>query len=115
MLEFWREILGIANVFIGLFVLAFAILFLKKTAPMNDRKPWVILFIAVIVFFFFQLCKMIGVFSFGIWPELSDFLQTLFIGLVLYVFIFQFHLMHKQGRIIVKSKNYGKKLMRKKV
>lgn len=113
-MNYWTEILSFANVIISLFVVAFAIVFLKKTEPINGRKPWVYLFMAVVIFLLFQIFKVIGLFSAGAWPELADFLQTLFIGLVLYVFIYQYHLLYKSGVIVVKSKPKFKKKVNKK-
>ena len=112
MAEYWSEILSFANVFISLFIVAFAIIFLKKTTPIKGRKPWVYLFTAILIFLLFQIFKIIGLFSFGMWPELADFLQTLFIGLVLYVFVYQYHLLTRTGVIVVKAKKKEKRILK---
>ena len=96
--------LEIANVFISLFVLVYAWSFLKQTSDVRDRKPWVFLFIAAIVFFCFELIGVLGIFELFTIPGLRSFLESVFIALILFVFIFQFDLILKSDLILITRK-----------
>lgn len=102
--EYFSSMLDVANVFISLFVLVYAWSFLKQTADVRDRKPWVFLFIAAVVFFIFELVGVLGVFDVFMIPGLQSFLESVFIALILFVFIFQFDLILKSDLILITRK-----------
>lgn len=98
------SIIGIANLFISLFVLIYAWSFLKQTADVRDRKPWVFLFIATIVFFIFELVGVIDLFHLSEVPGVTSLFETIFIALILFVFIFQYDLILKSDLILITRK-----------
>lgn len=97
-------ILEIANVFISLFVLIYAWSFLKQTQDVRDRKPWVFLFIAAVVFFAFEVVGVLDIFALSQIPGLRNFLESAFIALILFVFIFQYDLILKSDLILITRK-----------
>ena len=101
---YFKTLLEIANIFITLFILIFAGVFLKKTEAKDARKPWFFLFLAILVFLAFEVLKMLGFFTGGLYPELADLLKIVFISLVLYVFVYQYYLLQSAGKIIIKER-----------
>jgi hypothetical protein len=99
-------ILEVANVFISVFVLFYAYSFLAKTSSVKDRKPWIFLFIASIIFFLFEFLGAVKLLSAFEIPSLRYFLGTTFIGLILFTFIFQYDLIQKADMILI-SKKYS--------
>jgi hypothetical protein len=97
-------ILEIANVFISLFVLIYAWSFLRQTADVRDRKPWVFLFIATVIFFAFEVIGVLDIFTISHIPGLRGFLESVFIALILFVFIFQYDLILKSDLILITRK-----------
>ncbi|MBN1274936.1 hypothetical protein JXA12_01450 [Candidatus Woesearchaeota archaeon] len=97
-------ILEIANVFISLFVLIYAWSFLRQTADVRDRRPWVFLFIAAVVFFIFEVVGVLNVMNLSNIPGLHSFLESAFIALILFVFIFQYDLILKSDLILITRK-----------
>ncbi|MGM5480357.1 MAG: hypothetical protein ACQESC_02770 [Nanobdellota archaeon] len=96
--------LGIANIIISLFVLCFAIVFLKKTVKVKDRNPWIFLLIAVVVFFAIEVLKIA---SFVGWINLhaySFYLDSMFIAILLFTFIFQYNLILNSELIAIRRK-----------
>jgi hypothetical protein len=102
--DYLGGILEIANVIISLFVLIYAWSFLRQTADVRDRKPWVYLFIAAAVFFLFEVLGVLDVFNFSNIPNLRSFLESAFIALILFVFIFQYDLILKSDLILITRK-----------
>ncbi|MBD3209498.1 hypothetical protein GF367_03705 [Candidatus Woesearchaeota archaeon] len=102
--DYLSGILEIANVFISLFVLIYAWSFLRQTADVKDRKPWVFLFVAAIVFFLFEVVGVLDVFNISKVPGLRSFLESAFIALILFVFIFQYDLILKSDLILITRK-----------
>ena len=97
-------ILDIANVFISFFVLIYAWSFLRQTQDVRDRRPWVFLFIATAIFFIFEVIGALNVFNISQMPGLGSFLETVFIALILFVFIFQYDLILKSDLILITRK-----------
>jgi hypothetical protein len=91
------------NVFIAFFIIIFASFFFFKTKPREERTPWVLLFIAVIFFFLFELSGAVFK-SLHRVPELIDFFKTLFIAFILYVFIYQNYLVSQHGQLVIEKK-----------
>ncbi|MGV8162297.1 MAG: hypothetical protein ACP5N2_03105 [Candidatus Nanoarchaeia archaeon] len=92
-----------ANVFISFFIIIIAYFFFQKTKPHKNRTPWVILFIAVIMFFIFEISNAIRPNMSSI-PELKDFFKTLFVGFVLYVFVYEHYLIEHSNTIVIEKK-----------
>lgn len=101
-------LLQLANIFISIFIIIIAYLFFEKTKPHKERTPWILLFVAVIIFFFFELSGLIFRFVNPI-PEVRDFFKTLFIAFVLYVFVYQNYLLKTSSSIIIDKKETTKK------
>ena len=104
MYSYINGILEIANVFISLFVLIYAWSFLRQTSDVKDRRPWVMLFIAAIVFFIFEIVGVLNIFQLSSIPGLRSFLESTFIALILFVFIFQYDLILKSDLILITRK-----------
>lgn len=102
--EYVKYLLGFANIFISLFIIIFAVIFLRKTEPHENRKPWSYMLVAVIVYFLFEVLSVVGVFSTSILPELKDFFKTFFVAIVLYVFVYQHYLISKSNKILIRRK-----------
>jgi hypothetical protein len=96
------QLLGWVNVFISLFIILFAFSFFKKTEPHENRRPWMYLFISVLLFFLIELSGVIPLTS--NLNILRNFLKTVFIAVVLYVFVFQYSLLAKLDKIIINRK-----------
>ncbi len=112
MFDYFAEVLEIANVFVALFVLAYAYSFLRQTSEARDRKPWVFLFIAAVVFFVFEVIGVLNIFRITHFNELRSFLETVFIALILFVFIFQYDLILKSDLILITRKIASEELKR---
>jgi len=98
------SLLEVSSLFISLFILIFAFIFLKRTEPHADRRPWAYLFLAVLVFFLFELIGVIAFFSTEFKFALRNFFKTLFIGIILYVFVYQYYLLSRSSSIIIKKR-----------
>jgi hypothetical protein len=101
-LMFITQFLGWVNVFISLFIIIFAFVFFKRTEPHDDRKPWLFLFFSVIVFFVIELSGVIP--RTAALTDYRNFMKTVFIAIVLYVFVFQYNLLNKADEIIINKK-----------
>jgi amino acid transporter len=97
-----------ANVFISFFIIIIAYFFFQKTKPHKNRTPWFILFIAVIMFFIFELSTALFPLLNPI-PELKDFFKTLFVGFVLYVFVYEHYLIQNSDTIVIEKKEISNK------
>ncbi|MGV8168673.1 MAG: hypothetical protein ACP5N3_01315 [Candidatus Nanoarchaeia archaeon] len=98
------EMLQWANVFISLFIIIIAYFFFQKTKPHKNRTPWIILFIAVFMFFVFEISSVLLP-SLNPIPELKDFFKTLFVGFVLYVFVYEHYLIQHSDVIVIEKKD----------
>jgi hypothetical protein len=98
------EMLQWANVFISFFIIIIAYFFFQKTKPHKNRTPWIILFIAVIMFFIFELSNVLFSFLRPI-PELKDFFKTSFVAFVLYVFVYEHYLITHSDNITIEKKD----------
>ena len=93
-----------ANVFISFFIIIIAYFFFQKTKPHKNRTPWIILFIAVSIYFIFELSNALLP-SLNPVPELKDFFKTLFVAFVLYVFVYEHHLINEFDTIVIEKKD----------
>lgn len=110
MTSFVHGMLGIANIVLSIFVLLFAIGFLRKTKRMKNRNPWIFLLIAVIIFFVIQTTKLLSVLGIIPLTGYSFYLNSMFVAILLFTFIFQYNLILNSELIeIKKKKNHAKK------
>ncbi|USN45479.1 MAG: hypothetical protein H6502_05540 [Candidatus Woesearchaeota archaeon] len=101
---YFKQILDLANVFISLFVLLYAYSFLQKTNNVRDRRPWVWLTVATMIFFIAQVLHVMFPTPDEVLISVKFFLQTTFIGMVLFVFIFQYDMIVKSELILITKK-----------
>ncbi|HHE36899.1 MAG TPA: hypothetical protein ENL16_03750 [Candidatus Woesearchaeota archaeon] len=109
-LEVLRGILVMANSFIALFIVIYAVLFLKKTKSHKERRPWDYLVIASMIYLaytlllmLFTIYKVTRIFNLSV-AELNMFFQFLYTGLILLAFISQTDLIFKNEIIIITRK-----------
>lgn len=93
-----------ANVFISLFIILIAYSFFQRTKPHSSRTPRIILFIAVIMFFIFELSNAVFP-DLNPIPEMRDFFKTLFVAFVLYVFVYENYLIAHSDKIVIEKKD----------
>jgi hypothetical protein len=93
-----------ANVFISMFIILIAYSFFQRTKPHNSRTPWIILFIAVIMFFIFEFSNAAFP-NLNPIPELRDFFKTLFVAFILYVFVYENYLITHSNSIVIEKKD----------
>jgi hypothetical protein len=99
---YMAQFLGWVNVFISMFIILFAFVFFKKTEPHEDRRPWLFLFFSVIVFFIIELSGVIP--STARLTDFRNFFKTVFIAIVLYVFVYQYNLLNRADKIVIHKK-----------
>ncbi|MFP4195955.1 MAG: hypothetical protein ACLFSN_04275 [Candidatus Woesearchaeota archaeon] len=105
---FMQGALSFANILISIFVLVFAISFLKKTVKRKDRNPWIFLLIAVIVFFFMQVTKVFDLLGYINISGYSFYMDSMFIAIILFTFIFQYNLILNSELIEIRKKQTKK-------
>lgn len=105
-----QGIFTLANTFIAVCIVVYALLFLKKTKSHKERRPWDYLFVASVLYLTYTLLTMLLTLyhidvllniSLG---ELSVFFQFLYTGLILLAFISQTDLIFKNEIIIITRK-----------
>lgn len=101
---FIEGVLSIANILLSIFVLAFAIIFLRKTVHHRNRNPWLFLMVAISVFFLMQVLNILSILGFMNVSFLRYYLDSMFIAIVLFTFIFQYNLV-LNSELIVITKN----------
>ncbi|MBW2990500.1 hypothetical protein KY348_02220 [Candidatus Woesearchaeota archaeon] len=106
-LQVLQGVFAMANTFIALFIVIYALLFLKQTKSHKDRRPWDYLIVASIIYLAYTLLTMLltiydvrNLFNLSI-GELSIFFQFLYTGLILLAFISQTDLIFKNEIIII--------------
>jgi Ca2+/Na+ antiporter len=105
--EFFIGTLETANLFIAIFIIFFAYLFLKKTHKHRDRRPWELLIIAIVIFLISEILAFIKIMSPSHWEivGLRNLMQTLFAVFMLFAFTHQHHFIHNQPSIRIHNKN----------
>jgi hypothetical protein len=105
-----QGIFTLANTFIAICIVVYALLFLKKTKSHKERRPWDYLFVASVLYLFYTLLTMLltlyhidVLLNLGV-SELSIFFQFLYTGLILLAFISQTDLIFKNELIIITRK-----------
>jgi amino acid transporter len=105
-----QGIFTLANTFIAVCIVVYALLFLKKTKSHKERRPWDYLFVASVLYLTYTLLTMLltlyhidVLLNLGL-GELSVFFQFLYTGLILLAFISQTDLIFKNEIIIITRK-----------
>ena len=106
-LDLIKGVLSLSNVFIAVFIVIYAMLFLKQTRSHRERRPWDYLVVASVIYLLYTLFTMLiqnygeqMVFNLSL-DELSIFFQFIYSGLVLLAFISQTDLLFKNEIIII--------------
>ena len=106
-LDLIKGVLSLSNVFIAVFIVIYAMLFLKQTRSHRERRPWDYLVVASVIYLLYTLFTMLiqnygeqMVFNLSL-DELSIFFQFIYSGLVLLAFISQTDLIFKNEIIII--------------
>jgi signal transduction histidine kinase len=109
-LDLIRGVLSVANVFIAIFIVIYAMLFLKQTRSHRERRPWDYLVVASTIYLVYTLFTMLLanygsqiIFNLSL-EELSIFFQFIYSGLILLAFISQTDLIFKNEIIIITRK-----------
>ena len=109
-LDLIKGVLSLSNVFIAVFIVIYAMLFLKQTRSHRERRPWDYLVVASIIYLIYTMFTMILA-NFGAQmilnlslEELSVFFQFIYSGLILLAFISQTDLIFKNEIIIITRK-----------
>jgi amino acid transporter len=105
-----QGIFTLANTFIAVCIVVYALLFLKKTKSHKERRPWDYLFVASVLYLTYTILTMLlalyhidVLLNLGV-GELSVFFQFLYTGLILLAFISQTDLIFKNEIIIITRK-----------
>lgn len=109
MVEYISGMLTFANFLIATFVLIFALSFLKKTKHAKDRKPWVFLLIAVVVFFLMQFINILGLAGFFTLDVYRSYFDSMFLAIILFTFVFQYNLILNSELILISRKQVADK------
>ena len=101
-----QGILEISKVIIASLIVFYSIFFLRKTEKQNERKPWVFLSVAAILFLSYSLIAVMMIFFFDnfILFNIRLLLELAFTGLVLLAFIAQHNLIVKNSIILITKK-----------
>jgi hypothetical protein len=105
MVEYIPGVLTFANFLIATFILIFAMSFLRKTKDAKDRKPWLFLLIAVLVFFVMQFVNILGLAGFFPLDYYRSYFDSMFLAIILFTFVFQYNLILNSELILISRKN----------
>ncbi len=107
---FLQGVMSYTNLVLALFVLVFAIFFLRETAHTKHRQPWVFLLFAIIVFFSLQVVNVLGILGFVNISSFRFIFDLLFLTIILFTFIFQYSLiLHSEKLMIQRHEKITKK------
>lgn len=107
--DFVTGVFRITNLFIAIFILLYAYLFLVKTSKRNERRPWDYLFGSAFIFLLYQIYSLVTYFSDqNIWildiVIVGSLVEFLFSGLVLLAFVSQHDLILRSPLILISRK-----------
>lgn len=103
---YFESLLNVTDVFISIFIIIYAIIFLRKTHSSKHRRPWEIMIIAIIFFLLASIFAVLSQFNILKVIGLINVLKTIFIGLVLLVFTTTYNLIDEgENGITVKRKS----------
>lgn len=100
---FLQGMISYANLLLALFVLIFAIFFLKDTVHHKHRNPWVFLLCAVVVFFLLQVINVLSIVGLVNLNSFRFVFDLLFLAIILFTFIFQYTLILKSEKIFIRQ------------
>lgn len=100
--------LEVANLFIVIFIIYFAYLFIKKSHRHKDRHPWELLIAGTLVFLISEVLAFIKIINGWEIHGLRNFLTTIFAAMLLFAFTHQHHLIHHQDSISIHNKKHKK-------
>ncbi len=106
---FFEGLLNVADVFIAIFIIGYAIFFLSKTHTSKHRRPWEIMVIAMIMFLLVEIFTVLSQFNILKVIGLINVLKTVFIGLMLLVFTTTYYLIEKENSLTIEAKTKKKK------
>lgn len=109
MIGYLEGLLNIANVFIAVFIVAYAIFFLRRTHSSHHRRPWEITIVAIIFFLAGEIFTVLAQFNIVYIYGLINVLKTLFIGLMLFTFSMNTELLHDQKDVCIQARKKPKK------
>jgi hypothetical protein len=118
MVNYLFGIFTIANLFIAFFIALYAYLFVTKTQRHRERRPWDFLFIASILFFFFEFLSLLSFFNIILFvnPEtliiINKIAEFLYGGFVLLAFVSQHDLILKNHLILISKKEIVKSVVK---
>lgn len=112
--------LGYANIFIAVFIMVYAYLFLQQTNEHRDRRPWDFLFVASVLYLVFQILNVLFLSGFDTFQNISvdtirDLFAFLYSGSVLLAFISQHDLILRGQLILISKKDEPQKTAEKDV
>jgi len=105
---------AITNFLISLFILVFAIFYLRSVWRSNSRNPWLLLFFAIIVFFILQVANLLSVAGYFSMVEARWVFDAVFLAIVLFTLIFQYYLLYLSELKHSKKKHYKSDYLKKK-
>lgn len=97
---FYEGVVSIANLLISIFVLIFAIFFLHRMRHHRGKKPWVLLFFAIIVFLVLQIFNVLGIVGLFDLTQYRLYFDLIFLAIMLLTFIMQYNLVLHSERVI---------------
>jgi hypothetical protein len=104
MVSYLEGLLNIADVFIALFIMWYAIFFLRKTRSSRHRRPWEILAVAVYFFFMAEVFTVLAQFEVVQIHGLINIFKTTFIGLILLVFTLNYDFIIRGNELVIKKR-----------
>jgi len=109
-MNFFLGALETANLFISVFIIVYAYLFLKKSHKHKDRRPWEFLIAGMIIFFGSEILGFLYIINkIPIIPAIRTLMVTIFAASLLYAFSHQHHLIRHQDSIRIHKKVEGQK------
>jgi amino acid transporter len=103
-----QGILEIAKLIIAALIVFYSLFFLGRTDKHSERKPWIFLALAAILFLGYAFIGVLMYYSIGLEMfNIRLLLELTFAGLVLLSFIAQHHLLTKNSMILISKKKKG--------
>ena len=87
------EVFAILNFLIALFVLVFALFYLRNVWNTKSKTPWLLLFVAVLVLFVLQSANLLSVAGYFSMDSARWIFDLVFMVVLLFTFIFQYYLL----------------------
>ncbi|MBN2458792.1 hypothetical protein JXB28_00765 [Candidatus Woesearchaeota archaeon] len=109
-LELLKGVLSLANAFIAVFIVIYALLFLKQTRSHKERRPWDYLVVASTIYLAYTIMLLVlAIYDVKTFiglnlEDVSIFFQFIYSGLILLAFISQTDLIFKNEIIIITRK-----------